>query len=30
VFAPLDQRLDQAVNDLVWWAGALADARRAG
>jgi NAD(P)H-dependent FMN reductase len=27
VFAPLDQRLDRAVSDLVWWANALAAAR---
>jgi NAD(P)H-dependent FMN reductase len=27
VFAPLDGRLDMAVNDLVWWSAALAKGR---
>jgi len=30
LFASLDERLDRAVTDLVWWARALADARAAG
>jgi NAD(P)H-dependent FMN reductase len=28
LLAPLDGRLDTAVTDLVWWANALADARK--
>ncbi len=28
LFAPLDERLDMAAKHLVWWANALADARK--